>query len=162
MGIMDLQGCQSRNDRHVWEPRWLHIIGQTCMQMTASDVNIKMIPQRTFVAADELRGEGKNADSRRKDPERQWVGRGQNRNSKDACSVHKYLAPVQPFQGRRWAAFISWGAALRIACELEITQAAQQHWPLRGAGSAAVPVENAGPARCSGSCYLHSYLPGNF
>lgn len=68
------------------------------MQMTTSDMKIKMIPQPTFVPDDELEEKAENADSRRKDPERQWVDRRQSRNSNDACSVHKYLATVQPFQ----------------------------------------------------------------
>lgn len=44
---------------------------------------------------------------------------------------------------------------------MKLIQASQQHWPLRGAGYAVVPVENVAPARCSCYCFLHSYLPGN-
>lgn len=156
MGVMGLQGCQSRNDRHVWELRWPHIIGQTCMQMTASDVNIKMISQRSFVAADELRGEGRE---HRLEEERPWeaVDREEAKQKFKRCLFSPQVSGTSAaISGTTMggAAFTSWGAALWIACELEIIQAAQQHWPLRGAGYAVVPVENVAPARCSCSCYL--------
>lgn len=126
-------------------------------------MKIKMIPQCTFLPDDELEKKAENADSRRKDPERQRLGRRQSRNSNDACSVHKYLVPMQPFQWQWWPAFTSWGgAALWTACEMKLIQASQQHWPLRGADYAVVPVENVAPACCSCYCYFHSYLLGNF